>query len=87
MSEAPLTATKEVKGFEEYVPDAWVLAAKPSEIAIIVHNASALGSVCNTAAVDNAGAVFVTNWGEETSVPSRYGKLPEYFFSEEIADC
>ncbi len=72
--------------FEERVLPSWVSSAKQSRIAIVVHNAATLGSICNAAAAENAGTVFVTNWGPGTSESNEYGKLPTYF-SEEVADC
>jgi hypothetical protein len=72
--------------FEKLELPSWIGLAKQSRIAIIVHNAATLGSVCDAAAADNAGTVFVTNWGPGTSEPDEYGKLPTYF-SEEVADC
>jgi len=72
--------------FEKLELPGWVGLAKQSRIAIVVHNAATLGSLCDAAAADNAGTVFVTNWGPGTSEPDEYGKLPTYF-SEEVADC
>ena len=72
--------------FEERVLPSWVASAKQSRIAIVVHNAATLWSICNAAAAENAGTVFVTNWGPGTSESNEYGKLPTYF-SEEVADC
>ena len=72
--------------FEKLELPGWIGTAKQSEIAIVVHNAATLGSICNAAAADNAGTTFVTNWGPETSEPDEYGNLPTYF-AEEVADC
>jgi hypothetical protein len=67
--------------FAHYKPTAWVLAASPSQVAIIVYSASS-NTACSTATADNAGSVYVTNLGE----PNPYGALPS-FWTSLTADC
>ncbi|HXQ00163.1 MAG TPA: spherulation-specific family 4 protein [Solirubrobacteraceae bacterium] len=62
--------------FAHYTPAPWMLAATPSQIAIIVYSASS-STACSTAAVDNAGSVYFTNLGE----PNPYGALPSFWTS------
>lgn len=62
--------------FVHYKPAAWVTAAAPSHIAIIVYSATV--GACSTAEADNAGSVFATNLSE----PNPYGALPSYWTTE-----
>lgn len=62
--------------FAHYEPAAWVLAANPSQIAIIIYSATS-NTACSTATADNAGSVYVTNLGE----PNPYGALPSFWTS------
>ncbi len=69
-----------------YSPPSWVLAARPQQIANIVFAAgttSQMEAVCEKAAGQNTGSIYVTNLPEK---PNPYEALPCYW-SSEAASC
>ncbi len=65
--------------YETYVPTAWVLHARPDQIANIVFNAagvSQMEAVCERSTGDNAGSLYVTELRER---PNPYEALPSYW--------
>ncbi len=68
--------------YARYSPPAWVLAARPQQIANIVFGApegSQMEADCTKAAEDNTGSVYVTNLPER---PDPYEALPSYWTAE-----
>jgi hypothetical protein len=84
-----LGAVDEVVTFEgsaaayaAYSPAAWVLAARPRQIANIIFAASEASQMegdCLKAVEENAGSIYVTNLPEK---PNPYGSLPSYWTTE-----
>lgn len=69
-------------GYAAYSPAAWVLAARPQQIANIIFAASETTQMeadCAKASEDNAGSVYVTNLPER---PDPYATLPSYWTTE-----
>ena len=68
--------------YDTYVPAAWVLRARPEQIANIVFNASDVSqmeAVCSRSSEDNAGSLYVTDLRER---PNPYEALPSYWTAE-----
>ncbi len=68
--------------YAAYAPAAWVLAARPQQIANIVFAASETSQMevdCVKADEENAGSIYVTNLPEK---PNPYGTLPSYWTTE-----
>lgn len=72
--------------YAAYSPPAWVLSARPQQIANIVFGVSEgsqMEADCTKAAADNAGFLYVTNLPEK---PDPYEALPSYWAAE-TATC
>jgi len=79
---AVVTFEGSASAYAAYAPAAWVLAARPQQIANIIFAASETSRMeadCVKASEDNAGSIYVTNLPER---PNPYQALPSYWATE-----